>query len=237
MSGVAALRSELLGLYAEFPFEHHPLWCAVRDGALTREQVVRAEVQHFIRTRAGQELRRQAAADSVSLPAVVSGPLIQTYKEECSPADPAQSHLALVERILKAGGLARGDYEAAVPTPGNVASIAMYREISSRGVICHLVGSGCVEHYYAKLVPAIFMAYTTRYGFTSDEALTYNIHAEMDTEHAARALGVLEDAVKLIGRDALRGAVRAAFIATSLHYDGMLQGATGTTSFWDGRST
>jgi len=56
----------------------------------------------------------------------------------------------------------------------------------------------------------------------------------MDETHAERAFTVLDDALVLHGRMAVLQSVRDAFVATSLHYDGMLQAATGVMSYWDG---
>jgi hypothetical protein len=51
-------------MYDLFPFHEHPLWRAVRGGNLSFEQVIKAEAQHWLRTRTGQSLRR-AALDAV----------------------------------------------------------------------------------------------------------------------------------------------------------------------------
>ena len=53
-------KTELLKLYELYPFHNHPMWRAVIKGTLSREQVIRAEIQHCIRTRAGRTLRENA---------------------------------------------------------------------------------------------------------------------------------------------------------------------------------
>jgi hypothetical protein len=56
----------------------------------------------------------------------------------------------------------------------------------------------------------------------------------MDTVHAERALGVLEEAISLLGWPTIEMSVRDAFVATSLHYDGMFQAALGRIIYWNG---
>jgi hypothetical protein len=55
-----------------------------------------------------------------------------------------------------------------------------------------------------------------------------------DESHAERAFEVLDEAVILHGWNAVYLSVRDAFVATSLHYDGMLQAATGVIDYWNG---
>jgi pyrroloquinoline quinone (PQQ) biosynthesis protein C len=229
-----APKERLLRLYDLFPFHDHPLWTRVKEGSLTRDEVLAAERQHFVRTRAGQKLRATAVTQARARSEQILGLLVETYLEECTDQR-GPSHLDLIERLLVQGGLKREDVWETRPTPGNAAAIALYRDISSRGVECHMLGAGFVEHYYSQLCPSIFEAYTIRYGMTAEQAETYSIHGPMDATHADRAFQVLDEAIDLLGYDAIELAVRDAFVATSLHYDGMLQGAAGTLTYWDGK--
>lgn len=230
------LKDELLNLYCLFPFHKHPLWLAVRQKALSYEQVIDAEVQHWIRTRAGRTLRGNAMKMAEGLSPAIFEQLTETYLEECTDSHHGPSHLKLIERLVLDGGKTISDLESATPTPGNIAAIALYKDIAERGAGCHLVGAGAVEHFYCRLSPQIFEAYTKLYGMPESQAFTYQIHGPMDQVHADRAFSVLDEAVALHGRDTVVRSVRDAFIATSLHYDGMLQAATGVFSYWDGRS-
>lgn len=224
---------QLLRLYDELPFELHPLWKGVLDHSLTLEQVLRAEEQHFLRTKAGQRLRAEAVQRAGS--PKVFGAILETYLEECTDKR-GTNHLELIARLLVAGGRSRAALDAVSPTPGNAAAIAMYREIGARGAACHLLGAGAVEHFYSALAPRIYSAYTNHYGMSPQAAETYRIHGPVDREHADRAFSILDEAVQLHGWDVVRLSVRDAFVATSLHYDGMLQAATGTISYWNGRT-
>jgi pyrroloquinoline quinone (PQQ) biosynthesis protein C len=227
-------KDELLGLYELFPFHLHPLWQAIQSKELSYEQVIAAEVQHWIRTRAGKVLRENAMKMAQRLSPAIFEQLTETYLEECTNDSSGPSHLELIERLVLEGGRSTADLESTVPTPGNAAAIALYRDIAARGAGCHLVGAGAVEHFYCQLSPRIFLAYTELYGMSASQAETYRIHGPMDQIHADRAFSVLQEAIDLHGWCDVKQSVRDAFVATSLHYDGMLQAATGVFSFWDG---
>ncbi|HXP69673.1 MAG TPA: iron-containing redox enzyme family protein [Candidatus Dormibacteraeota bacterium] len=226
---------ELLKLYDLFPFHEHPLWAAIHRHELTYQQVIDAEVQHWIRTRAGRVLREEAMKMAQKLSVAIFEQLMETYLEECTHDSSGPSHLDLIEGLVVQGGKNKAELERTEATPGNAAAIALYRAISDRGAGCHLVGAGAVEHFYSKLTPQIFSDYTTLYGMSEAQASTYKIHGTMDQVHAERAFSVLKEVIDLHGWDEVRRSVRDAFVATSLHYDGMLQGATKENKYWDGR--
>ncbi|MCH9049781.1 MAG: iron-containing redox enzyme family protein [Proteobacteria bacterium] len=227
-------RSELLGLYEQFPFERHPLWCAVLGQELTHSQIVQAEVQHYLRTLKARKLRQSALQMAKSSSESIFELLLQTYLEECTADSTGPSHLDLIKRLVLVGGYTEDDLAKAEMTPGNAAAVALYRDITRRGPACHMLGAGTVEYYYSKLSPKIFEAYTTKYKMSHEQAETYEIHGPIDQLHAERAFTILDEAVVIHGWREIKRAVRDAFVATSLHYDGMLQAATGQISYWNG---
>jgi pyrroloquinoline quinone (PQQ) biosynthesis protein C len=228
-------KDDLLKLYELYPFHNHPMWKRVLDGTFSNAQVIKAEIQHCIRTRAGRPLRENAMRTAEKLNENLFGMLVQTYLEECTHDETGPSHLELIERLVLMGGASRAEINEAVATPGNSAAIALYRDIAERGAGCHMLGAGVVEHYYSQLSPAIFRAYTSLYGMSEEQAITYKLHGTMDQTHAERAFAVLDEVVSLHGWPLVYSSVRDAFVATSLHYDGMFQAATGSGEYWDGR--
>jgi hypothetical protein len=228
-------KDELLGLYELYPFHNHPMWRGVMSGTFSQAQIIKAELQHCIRTRAGRPLRENAVKTAQKLNEKLFGMLVQTYLEECTDDESGPSHLDLIERLVMMGGATRTDIEQAIPTPGNSAAIALYKDIADRGAGCHMLGAGVVEFYYSQLSPKIFEAYTRHYGMSEEQAITYKLHGTMDHTHAERAFAVLEEVIGLHGWPLVVASVRDAFIATSLHYDGMHQAATGGGEYWDGR--
>jgi pyrroloquinoline quinone (PQQ) biosynthesis protein C len=226
--------TELLNLYQMLPFAEHPMWKGVRAGEFEYKQVIRAETQHYLRTRFGQDLRKRALDMAKATSPAIFELLLKTYLEECTRDQTGPSHLELVERLVVAGGCSVGGLSAADMTPGNAAAVALYRDITERGAGCHMLAAGVVEYYYSQLSPKIFEAYTNIYGMSQDQAETYSIHGEMDNSHAQRAFQVLDEIVDAHGWREVYRSVRDAFVATSLHYDGMRQAATGKIQYWDG---
>lgn len=228
-------QQELMDLYLEFPFARHPLWTGVLRGTLSYDQVIEAEAQHWLRTRAGAKLRADALQMAKVHSPEIFEQLLETYLEECTSHE-GPSHFDLIERLVVCGGKTKEWLSTVELTPGNAAAIALYRDISARGAGCHMLGAGTVEYYYSQLSPKIYEAYTEHYGMSPEQAETYRIHGPMDREHAERAFAIIDEAVRLHSWPAVKLSVRDAFVATSLHYDGMLQAALKVNCYWDGRT-
>jgi pyrroloquinoline quinone (PQQ) biosynthesis protein C len=209
-------RIAVLEFYNLFPFEHHPYWQGVLEGTFKLDQIVRAEIQHFIRSNLGQEFRRRAAEESRMVSIKAHRLLMETYKEECTD-ERGPSHLSLIESFLRKAGVSNEELTNAVPTPGNSAAVALYKDITDRGPLHHMIGAGAVEFFYSQLSPRIFTAYTTHYPITEAQAETYQIHGPMDREHAERALSILDEPYVQSHSKSILSAVRDAFVATSLY--------------------
>jgi len=227
-------RQELLAIYDLLPIKEHPFWVGVKRHELSFEQIILGETQHYVRTKAGQALRREAVEHHPSHSGLIFEAALQNYLEEVVPDKSQPSHLDLIKNLLVSTGLTTEELDKVEPTPGNAAAMALYREIASHGSACHLVGAGIVEYYYAQLAPEIYEAYTTYYRMSHHQAETYGIHGVEDVNHSTRALNAVDEAVSMVGWPLLKSSVRDAFVATSLHYDGMLQAALGRIIYWDG---
>jgi len=226
---------KLLDMYELFPFQHHPLWKAIINKELSKEEVLRAEGQHYLRTKAGQPLRKLNMERSAAVSSILYDAIIETYKEECTDEDGSPTHLDLIARMLLENGYSTEYLSKLQNTPGNIAAISMYEYISNRGVGCHIIGAGIVEHFYSQLSPTIYKSYTENYNFSESSVETYKLHGPMDAIHASRAMEAIDEAVNIHGLNAIEDSVREAFVATSLHYDGMLQAATGVNNYWNGK--
>lgn len=227
-------QKKLLSIYDSFPFLEHPLWQGILKHEFNLPQIIEAEKQHYLRTKAGQLLRKQSATNAPPSGPAIFQAALQNYLEEVAPDKQYPSHLDLIKRLILIGGVSEAELEETTPTPGNAAAMALYKDIATRGSAFHLIGAGAVEHYYSKLSPKIFEVYTTYYRMTPEQAETYALHGSMDATHAKRALGVLEEALKLHEWSLIELSVRDAFVATSLHYDGMLQAALDKITYWNG---
>lgn len=227
-------RTTALSYYQLFPFHDHPLWKSIIEGKFSREQVLQAEMQHYIRSEIGKIYREHSAIAAKHLDANIYELLHETVVEECYGVDGGPSHAELIKHFLLENGVSPTDLRHAVSTPGNVAAIAIYRDIAERGPVHHMIGAGCVEHYYSKLCPRIFDAYANIYKFKPGSFETYEIHGPMDQIHGERALEILKSPLAQAMANDLSLAVRDAFVATSFHYDGMFQAATQTQVYWSG---
>lgn len=139
MEGTRDRHDELLRLYELLPFHHPPLWRGIRSGVLTYEQVIRAELQHCLRTAAGQVLRREALTMAKALSPRIFERLLETYLEECTHDASGPSHLDLIQRLVRQFGVSDAEIMSTPPTPGNAAAMALYREITRRGAGCHML--------------------------------------------------------------------------------------------------
>ena len=226
---------KLLDLYELFPFHLHPLWESIIKHKLTKEQVVKAEVQHYLRTKAGQPLRREAMEYSKANNPIFYNAIDKTYIEECTAQDGTPTHLDLIIKLIESTGLQETDFLNTQNTPGNIAAISIYKNIAERGAGCHIIGAGAVEYFYSQICKSIFDSYVNFYEFAESAAITYALHSTLDLEHAERAFDALDEAERIYGWNAVETSVRDAFVATSLHYDGMLQAATNQNSYWNGK--
>src|SRR5208283_158809 len=96
-------KAQLLSQYDLFPFHSHPLWVAALSGDLSLEQVLKAEGQHWIRTRAGRVLREEALSSAKAISPAIFEQLLETYLEECTDTA-GPNHLGLIERLVTTGG-------------------------------------------------------------------------------------------------------------------------------------
>lgn len=228
-------REHALSYYNLFPFHNHPLWRSVIEGKLSREQVLKAEVQHYLRSEIGKIYREQSAVLSKHLDGEIYEQLYETVVEECYGTGDDPSHVELIKTFLRSNGVTETDIRQAVSTPGNAAAIALYKDIAARGPLHHMIGAGCVEFHYSQLCPEIYRCYADVYKFEPGSFETYKLHGPMDAIHAERALETLRTPLAQALSKELGIAIQDAFTATSLHYDGMLQAATNQNKYWDGR--
>ncbi len=90
----------LLSYYQLFPFDKHPLWVAIRSRELSKEQIIEAEIQHFIRSDIGRLYRERAAIQSRLIGGDLHSLLSQTAKEECQADESGPSHAAMIKGFL-----------------------------------------------------------------------------------------------------------------------------------------
>jgi pyrroloquinoline quinone (PQQ) biosynthesis protein C len=229
------MRDEILGLYNTFPFERHPLWVGILEGKFSKQQVLAAEIQHYHRSNIGRLYRERAAIAAREYGGELYKLLLETASDECRDDKTGPSHVDLIKQFLNENGVSDPEIENAEVTSANAMAIATYKDIADRGPLHHMLGAGAVEWHYSKLCPKIVTAYRDIYGFKEGSYKTYELHGPMDEVHGDRALSLLDSHHAQAIMPSLKLAVRDAFAATSMHYDGMLQAAIQSTVYWNGK--
>lgn len=84
-------REQLLRLYDLFPFHKHPLWRAIIEHRLSRDEVLAAEAQHYIRSREGRKLRFNAMQNAQANSPALFEAILDTYLEECTDTNLKES--------------------------------------------------------------------------------------------------------------------------------------------------
>jgi hypothetical protein len=214
------LRDRLLSQYDAYPFREHPYWKAIAAGTLLHPQVAAAEQQHVLQLRAAAECERRpylgvAGEHSFTL-------FLDQYLDALS-APSAAEHLSIIPG------------EAPPPTPATSASIALRADVRARGFAYYAVGFGCVSHFYGEVCGHANRVYRSLYRFSEQQIAYYREHERRERERADQTLAALDELAKGVDLSALELAVRDAMVAASLGFDGMLQAATNSRTYWGGQ--
>jgi len=232
-----AFIEELWGYAAEIPMEHHPWFDGIIRHRWTREQIIRGEVQHYLRVRTNPIFFGYMAVNAAGAKEyAVMHTILENFIEELGGK---RTHMDIMLQFLEEGGISREQADNAEPAPGTLAAIEMIIGCSQRRsalegvamlafVESQLGGAGKVsERVYREL--------TGHYAFSPRAAETYRLHAEEDEGHGKRQI----DAVRKLATDAatqdkIRAAVKLGLTAFTLEWDGHVQAMTGKREFWGG---
>jgi pyrroloquinoline quinone (PQQ) biosynthesis protein C len=231
--------AELWGYAQEVPMEQHPWFQGILQHRWSREQIILAEVQHYLRVRTNPIFFGYMAVNAVTekdydLMSVV----LENFMEELGGR---RTHVDIMLQFLEEGGISREEADRAEPAPGTLAAIEMIigccqRRSALEGVAMlsfvesQLGGPG-------KISEKVYRELTAHYGFSPRAAETYRLHAVQDEGHGQRQI----DAIRLLANDAatidkVRAAVKLGLTAFTLEWDGHVQAMTGKREFWSGIS-
>lgn len=229
--------SELWGYALEVPMEQHPWFQGILQHRWSREQIILAEVQHYLRVRTNPIFFGYMAVNAVTdkdydLMSVV----LENFMEELGGR---RTHVDIMLQFLEEGGISREEADAAEPAPGTLAAIEMIigccqRRSALEGVAMlsfvesQLGGPG-------KISEKVYRELTAHYGFSPRAAETYRLHAVQDEGHGQRQI----EAIRMLANDAatidkIRAAVKLGLTAFTLEWDGHVQAMTGRREFWSG---
>lgn len=216
------LRDRLLSQYDAYPFGTHPYWRAVADGTLLHPQVAAAEHQHVLQLRAAADCERHPYLGVTGEHAFTL--FLDQYLDALS-APGAADQLAQI-------GSAKASSHA---TPATNASIALRADLRTRGFAFYAIGFGCVSHFYAQVCADANRTYRSVYRFSEQQLIYYREEEQRQRARSNHTLRALDELANGIDHDSLEVAVRDAIVTASLGFDGMLQAATNSRTYWGGQ--
>src|SRR5438093_5564392 len=118
-----AFIDELWGLARQLEMREHPWFKGVREHRWTREQIVRAEMQHYLRVRMnpiffGYIVTNVVAEKDHELMPIV----MENFMEELGGE---RTHVDVMLQFLEEAVITREQADAAEPAPGTMAAIEM----------------------------------------------------------------------------------------------------------------
>jgi pyrroloquinoline quinone (PQQ) biosynthesis protein C len=232
-----AFIEELWGYARALEMKEHPWFKGVREHRWTREQIVRAEMQHYLRVRMnpiffGYIVTSVVAEKNYELMPIV----MENFMEELGGE---KTHVDVMLQFLEEAGITREQADAAEPAPGTMAAIEMIVGCCQRRTALEGIAMlSFVEAMHGGpdgAAAGMFEAMTKHYGFSAKAAATYELHAEQDTGHGDRQI----EAIRRFARDAetqekVRAAVKLGLEAFNFEWDGHVQAMTGERTYWRG---
>ena len=232
-----AFIDELWAIARQVPMIEHPWFRGIIEHRWTAEQIVRGEVQHYLRVRNNPVFFGYIAINAVNEKQYgLMDVVLDNFMEELGGQ---RTHVDIMLQFLEENGISREEADRADPAPGTMAAIEMIvgacqRRSALEGLALlsfvedqHGGASGVAAHVYREL--------TGHYGFSPRAAETYHIHAEQDEGHGGRQI----DAIRRFAtddetQDRIRRAVQLGVSAFNFEWDGHVQAMTGRREHWAG---
>jgi hypothetical protein len=218
----AVLKDRLLDQYNSYPFGNHPYWRAIADGTLLHPQVAAAEHQHVLQLRAAAECERRPYLGVAGEHAFTL--FLDQYLDALSAVGAADQLSAITSATVSSQA-----------TPATSAAIALRADVRARGFAFYAVGFGCVSYFYAQVCAAAKRAYGSVYRFSEHRLAYYREYEQREQARADHTFGALDELAHGVDPVSLELAVRDAMVTASLGFDGMLQGATNSRTYWGGQ--
>lgn len=232
-----AFIDELWSYANQIPMLQHPWFQGIIQHRWTKEEILRGEVQHYLRVRTNPIYFGYIAVNAVTEKAYgIMDVVLENFMEELSGP---RTHVDIMLQFLEEAGLTREEADQAEPAPGTLAAIEMLigccqRRSALEGLAMlafvesqHGGANGVAAHLYKEL--------TAHYGFSHRAVETYALHAEQDTGHGSRQIDVIRKyATDADTQQRVRAAVQLGITAFNLEWDGHIQAITGKREHWAG---
>jgi pyrroloquinoline quinone (PQQ) biosynthesis protein C len=228
---------ELWGYANEVPMIQHPWFQGIIQHRWTPEEIIRGEIQHYLRVRTNPIYFGYIAISAVSDKHYgLMDTVLENFMEELGGE---RTHVDIMLQFLEEAGISREEADRAEPAPGTLASIEMLVGCCQRrSALEGLAMLAFVEdqHGGANGVAAnVYRELTGHYGFSARAAETYHLHASQDVGHGSRQIEILRaTATDEETQDRIRAAAKLGITAFNLEWDGHVQAITGRREFWPG---
>jgi hypothetical protein len=213
---------QLLRQYDAYPFAAHPYWVAVAQGSLLHAQVAAAEHQHVLQSRAASECERRSYLGVAGESAFTL--FLDQYLDALASTGSADQLAAII-----------GAGVSSTATAATNASIALRADLRARGFALYAVGFGCVSHFYAGVCADAYRAYRSTYRLSEQQLIYYRDGEQREQARAKQVWSSLDELARDIDHSVLELAVRDAMVTASLGFDGMMQAATNSRTYWGGQ--
>lgn len=217
----------------------HPWFKGIIEHRWTKDQIVKGEVQHYLRVRMNPIFFGYVAINAVNEKAYgLMDTVLDNFMEELGGE---KTHVDIMFQFLEEHGISKEEADNAEPMPGTMAAIEMIvggcqRRSALEGI--SIVTFAEAQHGGAQGVAArVFKELTGHYGFSRRAAATYELHAEQDEGHGDRQI----DAIRRFATDAqtqekVRRAAKLGINAFNFEWDGHVQAMTGQREHWSGKA-
>ena len=229
--------TELWTYQNEVPMGEHPWFQGILQHRWTREQIILAEVQHYLRVRTNPIFFGYISINAVAEKRyALMDVVLENFMEELSGD---RTHVDIMLQFLEEGGISREEADRAEPAPGTLAAIEMIVGCCQRrSALEGLAMLAFVESQHGGpegVAARVYREMRGFYGFSQRAAETYELHAEEDVGHGARQIEAIQRyATDEETQELVRRAVKLGATAFTLEWDGHVQAMTGQRVFWSG---
>jgi pyrroloquinoline quinone (PQQ) biosynthesis protein C len=232
-----AFIDELWAIANQVPMVQHPWFQGIVNHRWTPEQIIRGEIQHYLRVRTNPIFFGYIAVNAVHEKQYgLMDVVLDNFMEELGGE---RTHVDIMLQFLEEAGISREEADQADPAPGTLAAIEMIiggcqRRSALEGVA--LLSFVEDQHGGAEGAAAkVYRELTGHYGFSKRAAETYYIHAEQDEGHGGRQIDAIRRfAIDDETQEKVRRAVALGVNAFNFEWDGHVQAMTGQREYWSG---
>ncbi len=229
-----AFKDKLHKISTKNQFANSPWFKAIFNGDLTKEQIIRGEIQHYLRVRSNSRFLGNLVASAEEQWDHKTFEIArENYKDEMCEK---RSHSDLMYAILKDAGITKEDVRKVKQTPGTIAALSMLRSASTIfSPVAQLAIFALPELQYGGrdgMAARMYNVLTEKYGFSHEAAITYHVHEFADAVHGPKQINHIikrvEEEPELEAE--VLFALEYGLIAFNYAWDGSYQAAVGDKS-------